>query len=86
MDEGWERKAAVPHRRYPILGMNYRMNELTGAVAVAQMRRLDMVVLRRRELGGFLTQLISDCEYIIPQRGRDTGKRLLYRKAHIPMP
>lgn len=68
MDKGWERRADVPHRRYPILGMNYRMNELTGAVAVAQMRRLDMVVRRRRELGGLLTQLISDCEYVIPQK------------------
>jgi dTDP-4-amino-4,6-dideoxygalactose transaminase len=31
MDKGWERGAMTPHRKYVMLGLNYRMNELTGA-------------------------------------------------------
>lgn len=58
MDKGWPREPGVP-REYLFLGMNYRMNELTGAVAVAQMRKVQSVVERRRKVADAMTKLIS---------------------------
>jgi perosamine synthetase len=36
------------YRGYPRIGINYRMNELTGAVALAQARKLPSILERRR--------------------------------------
>ena len=33
-----------------IVGQNYRMNEITGAVLIAQFRRLDDIIERLREI------------------------------------
>lgn len=68
MDKGWERGAMTTHRRYILLGLNYRMNELTGAVALAQMKRLDWVVQERRKKGNRLSELIGDCRFVKPQK------------------
>lgn len=68
MDKGWERGAMVPHRRYVMLGLNYRMNEITGAVALAQIKRLDWVTSERHRKGTMLSELISECRYIKPQK------------------
>ncbi|MCS7223774.1 MAG: DegT/DnrJ/EryC1/StrS family aminotransferase [Armatimonadetes bacterium] len=71
MDKGWDRGSGTPHRVYKILGLNYRMNELTGAVALAQMERLDLVVSERRKRGDRLSQLISECRFVKPQKVLD---------------
>lgn len=68
MDKGWERGAMKTHRHYVLLGLNYRMNELTGAVALAQMKRLDWVVAERHRKGTLLNQLIAECRYVKPQK------------------
>lgn len=49
--------------RRSILGLNFRMNEITGAVALAQLRKLDKIISKLRKnkelLKGFLTGLPS---------------------------
>ena len=47
-DKGWPRQGQV--RTHVRFGMNYRMGELQGAVAGAQLRRLPDIVARRRAL------------------------------------
>ncbi len=42
-----------------VLGMNFRMNELTGAVALAQLRKLDRIVATLREKKTKLKDLIT---------------------------
>lgn len=42
-----------------ILGQNYRINELTGAMALAQFRKLDYIVTTLREKKAYFKQLIS---------------------------
>ncbi|MFA5858872.1 MAG: DegT/DnrJ/EryC1/StrS family aminotransferase [Elusimicrobiota bacterium] len=59
MDKGWARKG-YGVRAYHFLGVNYRMNELTGAVAVAQLDKVETVVKSRRAIGDGITQLIKD--------------------------
>ncbi|TAM59847.1 DegT/DnrJ/EryC1/StrS family aminotransferase [bacterium] len=49
-----------PKPDHYFLALNYRMSELCGAVAVAQLEKLDAVVARRIELAGRLTEQLSD--------------------------
>jgi len=42
-------RAGVEVGRRSVLGMNFRMNELTGAVALAQLRKLDRIIAVLRE-------------------------------------
>ncbi|MEM2945616.1 MAG: DegT/DnrJ/EryC1/StrS family aminotransferase [Candidatus Hadarchaeum sp.] len=65
-DKGWESRGKWGPRAYTFLGMNYRMNELTAAVGLAQLRKVDRVVKRRHELGSLLSELIKDIPGIIP--------------------
>jgi len=57
-DKGWPREPGA--RDYLFLGINYRMNELSGAVACAQLGKVRGVVERRRTAADRLTALISD--------------------------
>ena len=43
-----------------ILGMNFRVNELLGAVALAQLRKIDRIVGTLREKKARLKELMSD--------------------------
>jgi 8-amino-3,8-dideoxy-alpha-D-manno-octulosonate transaminase len=50
-DHGHESNPAVPRGRdtRSIYGMNYRMNEMQGAVGMAQLEKLDYIVSKNRE-------------------------------------
>ncbi len=48
-----------PDPDHYFLALNYRMTELQGAVARAQLKKLDRVVERRQESAGRLTELLS---------------------------
>jgi len=65
-DKGWENRTRWGPRAYTFLGLNYRMNELTGAVARAQLRKVEGVVKTMNRLGNFLTELIRDIDGIFP--------------------
>jgi len=70
MDKGWARGGEV--RDYLYLGINYRMNELTGAVASAQMGKLPEVVANRRRTARMLTKmLLEQAPGVIPPRERE---------------
>lgn len=55
------------------LALNYRMSELCGSVAVAQLEKLERAVLRRRRLAEMLTTALEDLPDVIPP--------LVYEKA-----
>ena len=65
-DKGWHRDEYGP-RRYTVFGINYRMNELTGAVALAQTRKLKDIIALRRARGDLLGELIADNPHVQPQ-------------------
>lgn len=48
-----------PQPDHYFLALNYRMNELTGAVAVAQLEKLDHFIRRRIEIANLLTEGLS---------------------------
>lgn len=65
-DKGWENRYKWGPRSYTFVGINYRMNDLTGAVALAQLRKTENVVKTMRKFGNMLTELIKDVPGIIP--------------------
>jgi perosamine synthetase len=59
-DKGWLRgRAGRAGRNHKFLGMNYRMTELQGAVALAQTRRLTGFIKARRESAELLGELLQ---------------------------
>jgi len=71
-DKGWTRRPGA--RRYPFLGLNYRMTELQGAVALAQLEKVADVVATRHELGDLLTDGILGAPGILPQPVTEGGE------------
>ena len=48
-----------PHYQHYYLSPNYRMTELQGAVGVAQLRKVDEVVRRKRAAAAYLNEVVS---------------------------
>ena len=51
---------------YDELGYNYRMTDIQGAIGREQVRRLDGIVARRRELAARYTKLLSRVDAVTP--------------------
>jgi perosamine synthetase len=49
---------------YDVLGFNYRMTDLQGAVGVAQMGKIDEILGRRRALAGRYDRELADIEWL----------------------
>lgn len=57
-----------PHyKRHDTLGWNYRMNELTAAVGLAQLERAEFLVSRRQRIAKFYLEALAGCGWIVPQ-------------------
>ena len=55
------------YERHIVLGWNYRPSDLCGAVALAQLQRLDELVAVRRYAAQSLKQAVEGCEWLKPQ-------------------
>jgi perosamine synthetase len=53
---------------YDELGYNYRMTDLQAALGLVQLRRLDKMLLRRRELAERYSQRLSKLSWLVPPR------------------
>jgi dTDP-4-amino-4,6-dideoxygalactose transaminase/predicted dehydrogenase len=69
VDKGWDRKQGA--RAHKFLGMNYRMTELQGAVALAQMKRLPGLLKARRESANRLIEALQDVPGVVLPRRTD---------------
>jgi dTDP-4-amino-4,6-dideoxygalactose transaminase len=67
-DKGYDRAPGVVERNPSFLANNYRMTELQGAVALAQLGKLDSIVARRRSWCGGLLEAIQDLPGVLPPR------------------
>jgi dTDP-4-amino-4,6-dideoxygalactose transaminase len=63
VNKAWGYGDPKPDHYFPAL--NYRMTELQGAVALAQLQKLDGCVQRRREVAGALTEGLRDLPGLI---------------------
>ncbi len=65
-DKFYDRTGRTEGRIVQRIGINYRMNEVTGAVALAQARKLPSILQRRRESAEHLVSLLEAIEGINP--------------------
>ncbi len=65
-------KAAMPYW----VGVNYRMNEMTGAVMLAQVRKLDTILADQRRRGGYVIERVSRLPGIKMRRSNDFNGEL----------
>lgn len=61
-DKGWDRRKG---REYTMLGMNYRMTEVTAAIGLEQLRKLEGAVNKRRKSARRLIGQIEDVDGLI---------------------
>ena len=64
-DKGFESRYRPGPREHTFFGLNYRINELTGAVALSQLGKVRSIVERMRTLGDYLRSLLADEPSII---------------------
>ncbi len=64
VNKAWGYGDAQPDHYF--LALNYRMSELQGAVAAAQLDKLEDVVRRRAEMARRLTSLLADLPGVLP--------------------
>lgn len=56
------------YSRFTEVGFNYRMNEFSAAIALAQIERIKFFIKRRRIAGKAFEELLIGNKYLIPQR------------------
>jgi len=54
--------------RHDLLGWNYRMHELSAAIGLAQLERLEELVRWRQDIAEMYAEIIDGCSWLIPQK------------------
>ena len=58
-----------PHyKRHDVLGWNYRMNEVSAAIGLAQLERMEFLVSRRQKVAEYILEALNGCTWMIPQK------------------
>ena len=55
------------YERFDTIGLNYRMNEISAAVGLGQLDRLDEIIAKRKACGALFEEAVADCSFMIPQ-------------------
>jgi perosamine synthetase len=55
-------------KRHEMLGFNYRLPEVCAAMALSQLRQVDMFIKMRVDVANFYENAIRGCEWLIPQK------------------
>lgn len=56
------------YKRHDEIGWNYRMPEFNAAIALAQLERIDELVEMRIKSAELFIDVMSNCDYLIPQK------------------
>ena len=68
MTTAWDRERSdrfiIP--KFTEVGYNYKMSDITAAVGVAQLRKLDRIIERKRELAKYWDEKLQEIEFIEP--------------------
>jgi len=55
------------YERFDSIGLNYRMNEVSAAIGLGQLERVEEIVGRRQQVASFFRRSIKNCEWLIEQ-------------------
>ena len=55
------------YKRHDVLGWNYRLPEFNAAIALAQLERIEELVSLRVKSAKLFTDVMKECDYLIPQ-------------------
>ena len=55
------------YKRHDEIGWNYRLSEFNAAIAFAQLERIDELVQMRKKSADLFLDVMSNCDYLIPQ-------------------
>ena len=69
------------YKRHDTIGLNYRMNQISAAVGLAQLKRSKFLVNRRIKVAKIFLNQISDCKWLIPQKANFDYKHSFYSLA-----
>lgn len=71
---------------YPVLGYNFRLTDIQGAIGVEQMKKLDWILQRRLELGARYNNAFADLDFLEtpyePPYAKHTYQSYCLRVAH----
>lgn len=77
VDKAWGYGDPKPDHYF--LALNYRMTELQGAVALAQLEKVDDVVAKRRQTAHMLTEMILDVPGVQPPKITSQSKHVYWK-------
>jgi dTDP-4-amino-4,6-dideoxygalactose transaminase len=77
IDKAWGYGDPEPDHYF--LALNYRMTELQGAVALAQLEKVDGVVSNRRQTAHMLTEMILNLPGVQPPKITAHGKHVYWK-------
>ncbi|NOR79204.1 MAG: aminotransferase class V-fold PLP-dependent enzyme [Methanophagales archaeon] len=68
MTSAWDREKSAEFiiPEFTELGYNYKMSDITAAVGVAQLKKLDQIIERKRELAKYWDEKLKEIEFIEP--------------------
>ena len=55
------------YKRFDTIGLNYRMNDVSAAIGLGQLDRVDEIVNRRKDIGGMFLEATKGFDWFIPQ-------------------
>lgn len=56
------------YERFDTIGLNYRMTEVSAAIGLAQLERIQSLVSRRQAVAKMFDDAIADCDWIVKQK------------------
>jgi perosamine synthetase len=66
------------YMRYDTIGLNYRMNDISAAVALGQLERIDDIVQNRKTVAKYFIDAIHGCDWLIPQYASNDYEHSFY--------
>lgn len=68
MASAWDREKSTEFTipEFTEVGYNYKMSDITAAVGIAQLRKLDKIIERKRELAKYWDKKLQEIEFIEP--------------------
>ena len=55
------------YERFDAVGLNYRMTEISAAIGLAQLERIESMVSRRRAVAKLFDEAVGDCTWLVRQ-------------------